>query len=76
MELRGLVVKALHGQGTKSEHEAVLLDTGAGTYRLRRAGGNPFADPELDRLVGQQIVCTGTVHQGTVIMSDWRPAGG
>jgi hypothetical protein len=75
MELRGTVVKALYGKGTKSEHEAVLLDTGDGTYRLRRAGGNPFADPELDELVGREVVVTGTVHQGTVIISGWKPAG-
>jgi hypothetical protein len=76
MELRGMVTKALYGAGTKSEHEAVVLETPSGRYRLRRAGGNPFADPELDRLVGREVVCTGTVHQGTLVISDWKPAGG
>jgi hypothetical protein len=73
MEFRGKVVKRPYGVGTKSAHDAVLLDTAEGTFRLRRAGGNPFVDPELDRLVGHDVVCQGTLHQGTVIMQSWEP---
>ena len=73
MEFRGKVVKRPYGAGTKSAHDAVLLDTPDGTHRVRRAGGNPFADPELDRLVGQDVVRRGTLHQGTVIVQSWEP---
>jgi hypothetical protein len=77
MELRGKVVKRAYGAGTKSAHDAVMLATPKGTYRLRRLGGNPFHDPELDDLVGQEIVVSdGTLHDNTVIMSAWAPAAG
>ena len=72
MELRGKVIKRPFGLGSKSEHNAVMLATSDGTYRLRRAGGHPFTDPELDRLVGQEIVLKGILHQGTVIMDSWE----
>jgi hypothetical protein len=32
-----------------------VLETGDGRYILRRSGGNPFADTELDALVGKRI---------------------
>lgn len=74
MELRGKVVRQRYGAGSKSEHEAVMLATEGTTYRLRRKGGNPFKDPELDRLIGQEIVCQGTVHKDTVLMDSWQVA--
>ena len=52
-----------------------MLETENGTYRLRRADGNPFRDPALDALVGSEIVCDGQVHQGTVIMTSWEESG-
>jgi hypothetical protein len=52
-----------------------MLETDGGTYRLRRVGGNPFSDPELDQLVGQDITVQGAIHQGMVLMSSWEPAG-
>jgi hypothetical protein len=61
--------------GSKSAHDAVMLVTSDGTYRLRQAGGNPFQDPDLDRLVGQEIVAQGVLHEGTVIMQSWEPTG-
>ncbi|HVZ37914.1 MAG: hypothetical protein JST22_10335 [Bacteroidetes bacterium] len=70
--LRGHVVSKAFGTGSKSEHEAVVLVTDAGEYVLRRRGGNPFFDPELDGLVGKEIVCEGDVAGYTMIMSDWQ----
>jgi hypothetical protein len=75
MELKGKVVRRPFGQGSKSAHDAVMLTTVDGTYRLRRAGGNPFSDPELDKLVGQDIVAQGMLHEGTVIMQSWEASG-
>lgn len=72
MSFRGKVVKKTVGAGSKSEHDAVVLLTDERELILRRQGGNPFADPELDRLVGSSIVCEGTVHGATLIMSTWQ----
>lgn len=71
MELTGTVVKKVFGRGSKSERPAVWLVTHDGEFVLRRAGGNPFADPELDKLVGKRIRCQGNVVDYTLLMSDW-----
>jgi hypothetical protein len=68
---QGKVVKKLFGKGSKSEHDAVMLSTTRGEYQLRREGGNPFFDEELEKLVGKAIRCRGLVHGHTLIMSDW-----
>jgi len=60
-----------YGKGSKSEHDAVFLSTGAGEYLLRRAGGNAFRDPQLDSLVGKEIMCEGITTDHTLIMSKW-----
>ena len=66
----GSVVKRPFGAGTKSEHDAVVLVTKDKEYVLRRQGGNAFHDPELERLVGKRIQCTGTVTGYTLLMTD------
>jgi hypothetical protein len=71
MPFTGTVIKKLFGRGSKSEHEAVYLVTDRGEYVLRRRGGNPFSDPELDKLVGKQIRCEGEVVGYTLIISAW-----
>lgn len=71
MEYTGKIVKKPFGVGTKSEHEAVMLVTDSGEYLLRRQGGNPFRDPQLDGLVGCTIQCEGIVRGYTLIMSEW-----
>ena len=74
MTFHGTVSKKPFGKGSKSEREAVCLDTGSGSYVLRRQGGNAFHDPELDKLVGKQIACEGIVTGYTLIMTSWRLA--
>ena len=71
VELSGRVIKQIIGKGTKSEHDAVLLETKDGNYVLRRRGGNPFRDPELDALVGQRIRANGVLTAYTFVMTDW-----
>lgn len=75
MQLKGKVIKEVVGKGSKSEHAAVLLDTGDKKYVLRRLGGNPFSDPDLDDLVGKTITVEGNVTGYTMIMSDWSETG-
>jgi hypothetical protein len=59
-------------RGSKSERAAVMLKTPQQDYVLRREGGNPFRDPELDDLVGHTIEGEGIVHDYVLIMSKWR----
>ena len=70
-EISGPVLKAQFAAGSKSEHEAVFVDSDKGRYLLRREGGNPFVDPELDKLVGKTVRCRGVLTGTTFIMSDW-----
>ncbi len=66
----GKVVRKRFAEGSKSEHDAVMLVTGDKEYKLRRQGGNPFFDPELEALVGRTISCQGLEHDYTFIMSE------
>jgi hypothetical protein len=66
----GSVVKRPFGVGTKSKHDAIFLVTNDKEYVLRRQGGNAFEDPELERLVGRRIRCTGTVAGYTLLITD------
>lgn len=69
-ELRGTVTEKRVGLGSKSEHKAVYLQTDEGDYRLRRAGGNPFADPELKKWIGERVVATGMVSGELLVARD------
>jgi hypothetical protein len=72
-QFSGRVIKKLWGAGSKGEHEAVCLDTGEEQLKLRRLGGNPFADRELEKLVGKSIRAQGTlIDPSTVLMSSWE----
>jgi hypothetical protein len=70
-EYIGTVTKHPFAVGSKSEHDAVFLETGDERFVLRRVGGNPFYDPELDRLVGKTIRCNGRVAGYALLVSDW-----
>ncbi len=71
-QYQGAVIKKRFGEGSKSEHDAVMLEVKEGKrYRLRIEGGNPFFDEELEKLVGKKIRCRGLLHSNTLIMSDW-----
>ena len=71
MVLEGQVVRKAFGTGSKSEREAVVLQTDAGAFVLRRQGGLAFGDPELERLVGKRIRATGTLTEYTFLMSSY-----
>ena len=71
MQLTGRVTKKLFAEGSKSEREAVVLVTDAGEYVLRRKGGNPFFDAELETLVGKSIKGEGDLTGYTFLMTGW-----
>ncbi len=72
MRFEGDVVSQRYAAGSKSEHQAVMLQTDTGRFLLRRQGGNPFFDADLERLIGKSIVGEGDVHGQTLIMQSWR----
>ena len=67
--LRGGVVRGEYGKGSKSEREAVFLETTAGPYLLRRKTGPVFGDVELEQYVGHQVECDGFVV-GTTLLAE------
>jgi hypothetical protein len=71
MQYHGTVARQPFAAGSKSEHQAVVLLTPEGPLRLRRAGGNPFCDPQLEKLVGQEIVCDGEIYAGQLVLHNW-----
>ena len=71
IEIDGRVTKHLTSRGSKSERQAIFLETKDGSYVLRRRGGHPFVDKVLDKLVGKTIRCKGIVTEHTLIMSEW-----
>jgi hypothetical protein len=70
-EFLGKVTKRPYAVGSKSEHDAIMLETGGGDFRLRRQGGNPFRDPMLDKLIGKRIRFRGRTEGNLLIVSDW-----
>jgi hypothetical protein len=74
--LSGKVVKQRYAAGSKSDHTAVMLETPDGTYKLVRMGGNPFRDPELEKLVGHRIAGVGNVSRNQFILTDWTVTDG
>lgn len=67
--LRGHVSSGAYAQGSKSEREAVFLDTGTARYILRRKAGPVFGDAELAQYLGRQVECDGFVV-GTTLLAE------
>ena len=58
--LRGAVTRQMVRKGTASAHEAVVLHTDEGEELiLQRISGNPFSDPETNKLVGRRVTVEG-----------------
>jgi hypothetical protein len=69
-KISGKVIRKTFAAGSKSEHEAVYLQDGDNNYKLKKAGGNPFYDESLERLVGKQVTVTGKVDGYMLIASE------
>ena len=72
LELTGSVVVRRFAEGSKSEHNAVCLETFEGTFVLRRVGGNPFNDEVLHDLVGKKITSHGRIKGPYFMMTDFE----
>jgi hypothetical protein len=60
-KLIGKVIVQKFGEDSKSEHDAVYLDTGNEKYKLKKKGRNPFHDDSLYDLVGKTIEVEGNI---------------
>ena len=69
---KGRVASKVVSRGSKSERQAVLLETESGEYLLRRRGGNPFRDDVLQELVGHEIAAEGRVRGKTLFLDGWE----
>ena len=63
----GAVVRAPFGTGSKSERQAVWLETAQGRYVLRRKEGPTYDDAALDKYVGKRVKCDGFVVGYTLL---------
>lgn len=73
MEISGKVVHELVDVGSKSERNAVVLNTDDGErFLLRRKGGESFEDNVLDELVGSSIITEGIVTGQYLTLEHWR----
>ena len=68
--VHGVVVCERVGVGSKSERIAVLLQTDAARFLLRRTGAHAFSDPELQRLVGKAVLISGHLVAGNTLIAD------
>src|SRR5581483_1080959 len=76
IEVSGDVRHETLNEGSKSEHDAVVLATPDGTtYVLTRPGANPFEAGDLEMLVGHSIVTRGLATGRTLLMKDWHVTG-
>ena len=70
VELTGKVVVKKFSPGSKSEHDAVCLETENASYVLRKVGGNPFHDPSLEKLKGKTVTAKGIISNYLFLASE------
>lgn len=59
--LTGTVSRGPFGTGSKSERDAVWLETTGDRYVLRRKEGPSFDDRALEKYVGKRVKCDGFI---------------
>jgi hypothetical protein len=70
--LEGRVVLKRINPGSKSDHEAAVLVSPQGEFKLRRRGAPPFGDEEVMRLAGKRIRGIGLVSAGQFIVDSYE----
>ena len=70
--LSGRVVQGHYGKGTKSERQAIFIETSDARYILRRKSGPAFGDKELTQYVGEEVICDGFVIGSTFWWNELR----
>jgi hypothetical protein len=67
--MRGRVIQGRYGIGSKSERQAVFLETANARYILRRKTGPVFGDTELTQYIGHDVECDGFLV-GTTLLEE------
>jgi hypothetical protein len=57
----GTVVREPFATGSKSERQAIWLETAEDRFVLRRKGGPSFDDRSLEKYVGKRVKCWGFI---------------
>lgn len=70
VQLSGKVVMKKTSEGSKSERNAVLLQTENKSYVLRKMGGNPFKDTSLEIFAGKSITATGILDRNLFLAKE------
>ena len=70
VQLSGKVVMKQTSEGSKSERNAVLLQTESKSYVLRKMGGNPFKDTSLEMLKGKSVTATGILDRNLFLAKE------
>jgi hypothetical protein len=65
--LSGKVVRGPFGTGSKSERQAVWLETAGRRFVLRRKDGPTYNDRVLDEYVGKRVRCDGFIVGYTLL---------
>ena len=65
--LTGQVSRGSLGMGSKSEREAVWIETEQGRFVLRRKTGPTFGDAALERHLGHRVACSGFIVGYTLL---------
>ncbi len=64
----GIVRKERVAVGSKSEREAIVLDTGTQKLVMRLGNMNPFMPQPLDTYIGQHVSVSGIAYNGTLFI--------
>ena len=66
---QGWVTQGPYGRGSKSERQAIFVETADRKYILRRKTGPAFGDTSMAQYVGHQVKCDGFVV-GTTLLAE------
>lgn len=65
--ISGMIIAKQAAAGSKSDREAIYLQTKDSLYLLRRLGGNPFRDGTLLDLKGKTVTVTGILNNNLLL---------
>ncbi|HWW40253.1 hypothetical protein [Pedobacter sp.] len=70
MKLTGKIILKPFATGSKSEHDAVYLETTTGDYLLQRKDDNPFECSDLESFAGKNVTVEGELTDYLFIAND------